>query len=725
MNFDTTLRNIVYFGAFLVLFIPFIVSNDMFFPFITGKNFTFRVIAEIMFFSWLILAFRNPVYRPTFSWIAASVTAFIAVIALANLQGVNPEKSFWSNFERMEGFVTLLHMFGYFLAISLTLRTQQAWTWFWNTSVGASVLMAFFGLYQLGGFAVINQGGVRVDGKFGNATYLAIYMLFHVFITAILLFRWRGGNYMRYLYGIAIILQVSMIYFAATRGTILGLLGGAFVTGALMLYFERERKKLRNVAIGILITLLVVVGGFFLVKDASFIQDSPVLKRFANISVDSGTVQARFTIWAMAWEGIKERPVLGWGQENFNLVFNQQYNPVLFADEPWFDRVHNILFDWTIAGGFLGLIAYLLIPIAVLYYIWFGRGDQLSNVDKSLLTGVLAGYMFHNLFVFDNLISYMYYFSILAYVYAMTRPAVDESSVIGRHLDTGTLRVVTPVAIVLLVFTIYFFNTKGILASTTLIDALRQNNVPAAVETFQEALAYDSKIANQEIREQIMQAAVRAAQSRVPIEQQQEIFNLSVSEMEKQIEQAPEDARHYLFLGSLLETFGQHAQAEGYFLNAQKYSPNKQTIRFSVAGNLWAQQRFDEAIPLLKETAELEPDFPEAQIMYATSLIYVGRQEEADAILETQPESKVVNNARLLQAYFNTNQIEEVRDIWIARVEERPGNRNYRIQLAAAYLELEQRDEAVAQIEEIISRDPSFAAQGAQLIEEIRAGNNP
>jgi len=43
----------------------------------------------------------------------------------------------------------------------------------------------------------------------------------------------------------------------------------------------------------------------------------------------------------MAWEGVKEKPLLGWGQENFNLVFNKYYEPSLYGQEVWFDRVHN------------------------------------------------------------------------------------------------------------------------------------------------------------------------------------------------------------------------------------------------------------------------------------------------------------------------------------------------------------------------------------------------
>ena len=46
---DKTLLWIARIGVFLMPFIPLIVSGTMFFPFITGKNFAFRIIALIVF----------------------------------------------------------------------------------------------------------------------------------------------------------------------------------------------------------------------------------------------------------------------------------------------------------------------------------------------------------------------------------------------------------------------------------------------------------------------------------------------------------------------------------------------------------------------------------------------------------------------------------------------------------------------------------------------------
>src|SRR4051812_37835862 len=116
-------RYIALAGLFIVPFIPFIVSNSMFFPFITGKGFTFRIIVEVMFGAYLFLAASQPEYRPKMSWITKSVLAFVAVTFIADVFGANPYKSLWSNYERMEGFVLIVHLLMYYIAASSVFRT--------------------------------------------------------------------------------------------------------------------------------------------------------------------------------------------------------------------------------------------------------------------------------------------------------------------------------------------------------------------------------------------------------------------------------------------------------------------------------------------------------------------------------------------------------------------------------------------------------------------------
>ena len=134
--FDKALRLITYIGIFAVPFTPLIVANSMFFPFITGKSFFFRIIIAVLVASWLLLCLRHREYRPRYSHVLGSGVAFLIIIFLANIFGLNPEKSFWSNFERMEGFLLLLHLGGCFLVFSSVMSVGNLWWRFVHTWLG-------------------------------------------------------------------------------------------------------------------------------------------------------------------------------------------------------------------------------------------------------------------------------------------------------------------------------------------------------------------------------------------------------------------------------------------------------------------------------------------------------------------------------------------------------------------------------------------------------------
>src|SRR3989344_5396181 len=223
---DTSLLWMTRIGVFFVPFVPLIVASSLFFPFITGKGFAFRIIVEIIFACYLLLALRRPEFRPKRSLVLYGVLAFIAVVFLADAFAVNPFKAFWSNFERMEGFVTMIHLALYFLVAAAVLNTEKWWHRFFATSVGVSAFLGIYGILQLAGKIVINQGGVRLDGTFGNAAYFAGYMLFHIFLSVFLILRHRLDTGWKWLYGAAIILQAFTLIFTATRGAALGLVGG-------------------------------------------------------------------------------------------------------------------------------------------------------------------------------------------------------------------------------------------------------------------------------------------------------------------------------------------------------------------------------------------------------------------------------------------------------------------------------------------------------------------
>ena len=614
---------VIFAGLFAIPLIPFLVFSDFFFPFITTKAFAWRIIIEIVFAAWVLLALLDASYRPRRSIILYSVLGFLAVIGLADLFGVAPVKSFWSNFERMEGFITLLHLGMFFIVISSVFK-EVDWKRWWNVSLAASFLMVLYSVLQLIGLKTINQGGVRVDGTLGNAIYLAVYMLFHIFVASLFMWRERKNVVLRWVYGLLIIAEAWILYYTATRGAILGLLGGLLVVAVLNVR-NKESAFVRKGSIATLVGLIILVGGFVVIKDAKFIQNSPVLSRFSSLTTGELKTQGRYFVWPIALKGVKERPLFGWGQENFNYVFNEHYRPEMYRLEPWFDRAHNIFLDWAVAGGILGLLSYLALYVALLYSIW--KNIDFSHTEKSILTGLIAAYFFHNFFVFDHLISYILFFSLLAYVHSRSeaplsahRQASGNSRPTAPRFALGNLLAVAiPAVSILLVLSLYFANVKPIMANLFLIEALKSLQTPGeaakAVQYFQKA-HNTSRLGQPEIAEQLAANAVAVLTSDISMEEKNTFFNFAKDALLKQAQDLSGDARYQLIIGSFLSATGYLDEALVYLERASQLMPGKQMIYLEIANVFLNKGEKEKAIDVLKYVGEISPDHKEQMEEY-------------------------------------------------------------------------------------------------------------
>src|SRR3990167_8236641 len=209
-------------ALFLIPFTPLLVANTYFFPFITGKAFYFRILIEIAVAGWAVLALLDKEYRPRFSWIGAAVVGFVVWMFVADAFALNATKAFWSNFERMEGWVLLIHLLGLFFSASAVLRVEKKWRAWFFTSLAVSVVLSGYAFLQMNGSLAIHQGSTRIDASLGNSAYFAIYLLFSVFVALWLALTEKYVWLKWSLIALAVI-EGTLIFFTETRGTIIGL----------------------------------------------------------------------------------------------------------------------------------------------------------------------------------------------------------------------------------------------------------------------------------------------------------------------------------------------------------------------------------------------------------------------------------------------------------------------------------------------------------------------
>lgn len=764
-----TVENILWWGVKIGLWVipllPFYISSSMLFPFITGKNFTFRIIIELIVPLWVGLAIMRSEFRPRLTVLVKAVTLLMVVLFLADWFGPNPYRSFFSNYERMEGFISLAHLYLYFLMLVSVFRARRDWLVLFHVSIVTSIAVSYIALLQRLGLRASLQGGFRVDSTIGNPTYLAAYLLFHVWLFALLMKQFwprQSGEMKKWVleicYGLVLLFELAIIYFTATRGVVLALLVTTIPFFALtVLYWNRmfgagplasARWSFgRKFAAATLALIVLIPLVFWLNRNSNFVQQSLVLNRITNYSLHETTVTSRFLIWKMSWKGALERPLLGWGQENYYLVFQKYFEPGLYAQEPWFDRSHDIIFDWLIHAGFIGLAAYLSIFGAAFWMIARAlRRRALALWEGSVLVALFVSYFFQNIFVFDNLNTYLLFFAFLAYTQylvlehtgdSVSVPAPAYASKPERRSASSDVLFSRGIAAMIALFalsglTIYVWNLQPIYQSQALIDALRltQTRTPVdkLIDQFKLALSYDS-FGTTEVREQIGNTARGlVGNPQVSSDEQKKFTTFAVAEFKKEIDIPAKDIKHILFLASILDRASQlnpeyAAQSEQFLLDALKRSPRKQIIYFELAQLYLGTNHADRAIEALRKAWQLDPEFVQAGINLEIIGIVTGHKEVIPEVRAKIDHDRLDEQSiyRLGLAYQQAQDYASALQYYERLVKLAPNNAQYHATYAALLGFFHRVDEAEAQVREASRLDPNYQKEAGQFIKSLRS----
>lgn len=648
-------------------------TSGFYFPFISGKNLLFRFVVDVAFFSWVLLAVKSPEYRLNVrrSPILLAYSIFIAILFVADTFGVNPFRSFWSNFERMEGFVGHVHLFAYFVVLSAMLRSLGDYTKMFKVFVASNIAVLVFGYGQLLGapgyifsqllpsvaakFSAafpIHMSENRLDATIGNSAYFAIYCLMFVFILALVWSQTAEPRKHKW-YPVLMVLNLVALFYSGTRGTMIGLVVGGVMTLGLIAW--HEKGKARKVFGGAIVAIAVLVTSIFMFKHSALVQSSPTLARIASISPADITTASRLSIWKISYEAFKERPILGYGQDNFITIFASKFDPVKMSNlEPWYDRSHDVFFDWLIAAGALGLISYLSLYAVALWLMWFKKHDMPFR-EKAILTGALAGYFVHNVFVFDNLMSYIVFILLLAYIAMRTdaRGGITH----GKIPNDETINYVwSPLVGVAFLATLYFVVYQPVRVNHLLVQGLDINRliqsmsfadaVKVQQDAFTKAIAMHTT-GSEEAREQFLQTTVRMAQvtipEDVPAEDKQRtaqalnsLIGAARADVEASYDSHKDDVRALSIFGSFYIGVGDGVSAERVLSRAHELAPNKQLISFDLVRAYLLENKMDQAYQLSKETFDLAPEYKDAAKVYLLTSVYAKKWSEGKAYVTSK-----------------------------------------------------------------------------------------
>ena len=311
-------------------------------------------------------------------------------------------------------------------------------------------------------------------------------------------------------------------------------------------------------------------------------------------------------------------------------------------------------------------------------------------------------------------------------------PTTAEKTAVRSPLaaDIGIVHyLIITAAFILVIFSLYFVNLKPYLAAKQLLTALKNISIGQQSDTvlndFEKVFFYQT-FGSPEAREQLSSYANNIVFSpQVPNEAKIKASAKAIQEMEEQIKSAPNDARYYLFLGSLYTRTNRTEDALNTLNKALELAPKKQQIYFVLADAYLAAGQDNKALEKVKAAYELDQNYTEAGKNLALLMIMNNQKAEGEALLEKHFGKKVISDKQFVNAYAKIGDYETVKHIWQTLIEQEPNNAQYYVSLAATYMQLNWREEAIQTLEKAIELEPKFKEQGEFFIKEIRAGKNP
>jgi O-antigen ligase len=445
------LRKFLKWPLLALAFTPLVISPSTLFPYIFGKAVFIRLATTIF---CLLLAFyimgsgrraladinwarlKNPIFL---LWLSFTILA-----ALSASLAVDGQVAIWGDAERGEGFLLLFHLL-LFLGGSMLVFEKQDWLLFFKLSLFAGSIIAFDSLV---GF--LSDPSIRPVGYFiGNPAFTSVYALFVIFAAMVVTVTERKSQFWGATSALAILLAIIALLVTKTRGVFVGILA-AFLVVAIYWIVSGKNKKIVVVGRPVLAkrvgqcalgTIFILMLIFVNTKSHPIWQVVPGLDRLAQISASDATTQTRLINLRVSLRAVDprsvgvERALLGWGPENFYYAYNQFYDPTIGKYETtWFDRAHNKLMDVLVMHGILGLLTYLALWFYVFRLILRRRRDG-STSEQTIAPLIFFGvsYFVQNLFLFDQITTYIPLFVFLGYVAQNNspQPTPSSSSTIG------------------------------------------------------------------------------------------------------------------------------------------------------------------------------------------------------------------------------------------------------------------------------------------------------
>lgn len=364
------------------------------------------LIFSILFRNTIRLIFRKHSEKIIVNPITLSFSFYVFIYFVSSLFAQSPKLSFYSNFVRMDGFVSFSFYYLFYLIFSNTIIQHKNWFIIAQTSC----LVAFF--VSIIASQRIDYPYFRSSGTFSNPLTLAIYLLFHVFLIIHYIINFANFSSTKAILKFIVSLIFCLSYlagivFSQSRAAYLSL-GVGIITLCIYLFLTEVRLRKR---------LLLVSSTSFLFATflIFYFSKTTLLKRVTEFEILDNSTSSRFEIWKIVINKALENPFWGRGKEHFIYFFSKYYNNNFSESGDWYDRSHNFLIDKFIDHGFLGLLSYLIL-LATICWSLIKKNILIESRTKGILLSFLICYFVFHFTSFESFPSHLIFTCILIYI---------------------------------------------------------------------------------------------------------------------------------------------------------------------------------------------------------------------------------------------------------------------------------------------------------------------
>ncbi|GEM_PF-1751036 len=634
----------------IVALIPFVYVSQLYFPYVSGKIYLFRALVALTFFFWVWLLLKDQESRIKVQelfkniLVKALILFFLALIAAAFF-GVDPAYSFFGSIERSEGVLQYGFWLAFFFMLISVFTKKGEWKALLSVFIIVAVLLSALAWFTrilspesqlLSNNPQLLQYQDQLHGVAGNPAYFAGLLLFAIGFSFLALeMRFFASRLLQNSLFVAIGFFVITLIFTQIRGAYLGLFAGVFLFSLLMIFFLRKAHKRLAFSLGAIVFMgLISLTLLFVAKDTDFVKDRHILSRVTEVADfwGSASVRERVLNWNIALKAFREKPLFGYGPENYAAAFNKYYDFRVGVSEPWFDRAHNQPLD-TLATGGIVVFSFYVFWISCAVYLIFKISKE-RKLLSFILASIFLAYFVQGFFLFDVPEVYFGLFLFLAYlVYQDTRNKIQETNteperargerkteLSASKLQTTNYKLQIPILVAAAVFSAFVIYTAAFLpykANAAVFQFFRfsENKLYERSEPFlREALETRSPYTYWEVRKragwQLSNIFEYEVSEKTPPEQREkikELYGLITEELERFIEARPTDSQVYYVLGRTYRIgyeklgFDDLDKAEAVFQKAVKLSDLRVDYFNEYAKVLVLQGKFEEGEKLVRD----------------------------------------------------------------------------------------------------------------------------